>query len=225
MSSGTALPLIILSEQFAKLPGIGMKTAQRLAYHVMRMTCEDAEAFAEAIKNVHGSLKECSVCHNFTERDICPICNDPRRDRNTICVVELPKDIESFEKTGEYHGVYHVLHGLLSPMNGVLPEDLRIKELLLRVTGGASVTETKSAATTTAEAQNTSPQADNIQTEVIMAMNPTVEGEATAMYLAKLLKPFGVKVSRLALGIPVGASLEYTDSVTLFRALENRNEL
>jgi recombination protein RecR len=201
MSSGTPLPLIILSEQFAKLPGIGMKTAARLAYHVMRMSKEEAESFAEAIKNVHGSLKECAVCRNFTDKDICPLCGNPRRDQNTICVVELPKDIESFEKTGEYHGVYHVLHGLLSPMDGVSAEDLRVRELLARVTDG------------------------NDRTEVIMAMSPTVEGEATAMYLAKLLKPFGVKVSRLALGIPVGASLEYTDSVTLFRALQNRNEI
>jgi recombination protein RecR len=166
------------------------------------MSSVDAEAFAEAIRNVHGSLKECEICRNFTDRDVCPICSDPRRDKRTICVVELPKEIESFEKTGEYHGVYHVLHGLLSPMDGVSPDDLRIRELLARVTADSTP-----------------------ETELIMAMSPTVEGEATAMYLAKLLKPFGVKVTRLALGIPVGASLEYTDSVTLFRALANRNEL
>jgi recombination protein RecR len=200
MASATALPLIILSEQFAKLPGIGMKTASRLAYHVMRMSEAEAEVFSDAIRNVHGSLKECSVCRNFTDRDVCEICSDPRRDHTTICTVEYPKDIESFEKTNEYHGVYHVLHGLLSPMDGVTPEDIRVKELLSRA-------------------------AKDNAAEVIMATSPTVEGEATAMYLAKLIKPFDVKVTRLALGIPVGASLEYTDSVTLFRALENRNEL
>jgi recombination protein RecR len=221
MPSGTALPLILLSEQFAKLPGIGIKTAGRLAYHVMRMSSEDAEAFAEAIRNVHGTLKECEICRNFTDRDVCPICSDPRRDKRTICVVELPKEIESFEKTGEYHGVYHVLHGLLSPMDGVSPDDLRIRELLKRVTDSSTSTHPHTTPETT-PAPETAPAPE---IELIMAMSPTVEGEATAMYLAKLLKPFGVKVTRLALGIPVGASLEYTDSVTLFRALANRNEL
>ncbi|MDR0903351.1 MAG: recombination mediator RecR [Ruminococcus sp.] len=197
----TPLPLIILSEQFAKLPGIGMKTAGRLAYHVMRMSKEDAESFAEAIVNVHGSLHECKICCNFTDKEICSVCADPRRDGSTVCVVELPKDIESFEKTNEYHGTYHVLHGLLSPMDGITADDIRIKELLNRVSGEQAVT------------------------EVIMAANPTVEGEATSIYIAKLLKPLGIKVTRLALGIPVGAVLEYTDSITLFRALQNRNEL
>jgi recombination protein RecR len=204
----TPLPLVILSEQFAKLPGIGMKTAGRLAYHVMRMTKEDAENFAEAIINVHGSLRECKICRNFTDKEICPVCSDPRRDGSTVCVVELPKDIESFEKTNEYHGVYHVLHGLLSPMDGITADDIRIKELLSRIAG------TKSSSSDTPDI-----------TEVIMAANPTVEGEATSMYIAKLLKPLGIKVTRLALGIPVGAVLEYTDSITLFRALQNRNEL
>ncbi|MDR0986644.1 MAG: recombination mediator RecR [Ruminococcus sp.] len=197
----TPLPLVILSEQFAKLPGIGMKTAGRLAYHVMRMTKEDAQNFADSIINVHGSLHECKVCRNFTDREICSVCSDPRRDGSTVCVVELPKDIESFEKTNEYHGMYHVLHGLLSPMDGITADDIRIKELLKRISGESEVV------------------------EVIMAANPTVEGEATSMYIAKLLKPLGVKVTRLALGIPVGAVLEYTDSITLFRALQNRNEL
>jgi recombination protein RecR len=172
----------------------------------MRMTKEEAENFAEAIINVHGSLRECKICRNFTDKEICPICSDPRRDGSTVCVVELPKDIESFEKTNEYHGVYHVLHGLLSPMDGITADDIRLKELLNRFAGEKSAS---SAAVT----------------EVIMAANHTVEGEATSMYVAKLLKPLGVKVTRLALGIPVGAVLEYTDSITLFRALQNRNEL
>ncbi|MDR0944325.1 MAG: recombination mediator RecR [Ruminococcus sp.] len=202
MASGTPLPLKILTEQFAKLPGIGMKTAGRLAYHVMRMDPAEAESFAEAITNVHDSIHECKVCMSFTDKDICGICSDLNRDASTICVVEYPKDIQSFEATNEYHGTYHVLHGLMSPMDGVGADDLRITELLSRVTVG-----------------------DNAISEVIMATSPTVEGEATAIYIAKLLKPFGVKVTRLALGIPVGASLEYTDSVTLFRALQNRNEL
>ncbi|MDR0974150.1 MAG: recombination mediator RecR [Ruminococcus sp.] len=197
----TPLPLILLSEQFAKLPGIGMKTAGRLAYHVMRMSKEDAENFAEAIKNVHGTLRECKICRNFTDKEICSVCSDHRRDKSTVCVVELPKDIESFEKTNEYHGVYHVLHGLLSPMDGIGADDIRIKELLNRISSDPAIS------------------------EVIMAASPTVEGEATSIYIAKLLKPLGIKVTRLALGIPVGAVLEYTDSITLFRALQNRNEL
>jgi recombination protein RecR len=202
MASGTPLPLKILTEQFARLPGIGMKTASRLAYHVMRMSTDEAAAFAEAITSVHDSLRECKVCMSFTDKEICPICSEPSRDGSLVCVVEYPKDIQSFEATNEYHGVYHVLHGLLSPMDGVGVDDLRIGELLSRVTAVASGI-----------------------AEVIMATSPTVEGEVTAIYIAKLLKPFGVKVTRLALGIPVGASLEYTDSVTLFRALQNRNEL
>jgi recombination protein RecR len=202
MVSGTPLPLKILTEQFARLPGIGMKTAGRLAYHVMRMSPEEAEAFAAAITNVHDSLHECKVCCSFTDKEICGVCDDPKRDGTTICVVEYPKDIGSFEATNEYHGLYHVLHGLLSPMDGIGVDDLRISELLSRVTAD-----------------------DSSITEVIMATSPTVEGEATAIYIGKLIKPFGVKVTRLALGIPIGASLEYTDSVTLFRALQNRNEL
>jgi recombination protein RecR len=198
MAKSTALPLIRLAEQFASLPGIGMKTAERLAYYVMRMPPEKAEAFASAITNVHGSLHECPVCRNFTEKKLCSVCSDPARDRSTICVVENPKDIESFERTNEYSGVYHVLHGLLSPMDGIGADDIRLKELLGRL--------------------------DNAK-EVIMATNPTVEGEATAMYVAKLIKPFGVRVTRLALGLPVGASLEYADTITLFRALQNRNDL
>ncbi|MDR0992709.1 MAG: recombination mediator RecR [Ruminococcus sp.] len=199
MAQSTALPLIRLAEQFASLPGIGMKTAERLAYFVMRMPPERAEAFAEAITCVHGTLQECPVCRNFTDKPLCAVCADESRDRSVVCVVENPKDIESFERTNEYSGVYHVLHGLLSPMDGIGADDIRLKELIKRLDGSV--------------------------TEVIMATNPTVEGEATAMYTAKLIKPFGVKVTRLALGLPVGASLEYADTITLFRALQNRNEL
>lgn len=196
----TALPLVLLAEQFAKLPGIGMKSAQRLAYYVMTMSDEEAQGFADAIVNAHSTVKYCSVCENFTENEICSICDDDNRDHSTVCVVEAPKDITAFERTNEYHGVYHVLHGLLSPMDGVTPNDIRIKELLARI------------------------QRDDIS-EVIMATNPTVEGEATAMYISKLLKPLGIKVTRLAFGLPIGGMLEYADEVTLFKALENRNEM
>ena len=200
MANSTALPLVLLAEQFAKLPGIGMKSAQRLAYHVMSMTDEEAQAFADAILHAHSTIKCCSECQNLTEGDVCPICDDDTRDRGTICVVETPKDISAFERTNEYKGVYHVLHGLISPLDGVTPDRIRIKELLARI-GKGDVT------------------------EVIMATNPTVEGEATAMYISKLLKPLGVKVTRLAFGLPIGGTLEYADEVTLFKALENRNEI
>lgn len=193
-----ALPLILLSEQFAKLPGIGMKTAQRLAYHVMSMPESDVQEFADAMVNARKSIHPCSVCQNFTDGSVCSICSDNMRDRTTICVVETPKDVSAFERSGEYNGLYHVLHGLISPINGIGPEQLKIKELLSRING---------------------------TDEVIMATNPTVEGEATAMYIAKLLKPLGVKVTRLAFGLPVGGTLEYADDITLFKALENRNEL
>lgn len=196
--SKTALPLILLAEQFAKLPGIGMKSAQRLAYYVMTMSDEDVEGFSQAILNAHNNVKCCSVCENFTENDLCRICGDDSRDKTTICVVESPKDIDAFERTNEYNGVYHVLHGLLSPMDGITPDKLRIKQLLARIS-------------------------DESVGEVIMATNPTVEGEATAMYISKLLKPLGVKVTRLAFGLPVGGTLEYADEVTLFKALENRS--
>ncbi|HBN10383.1 MAG TPA: recombination protein RecR [Ruminococcus sp.] len=193
-----ALPLVLLSEQFAKLPGIGMKTAQRLAYHVMSMPENDVQEFADAMVNARKSIHPCSVCQNFTDGSVCSICSDNMRDRTTICVVETPKDVSAFERSGEYNGLYHVLHGLISPINGIGPEQLKIKELLSRING---------------------------IDEVIMATNPTVEGEATAMYIAKLLKPLGVKVTRLAFGLPVGGTLEYADDITLFKALENRNEL
>lgn len=200
MADNSALPLIVLAEQFAKLPGIGIKTAQRLAYAVMAMTDEDAKQFSDAIISVKTEVGYCKVCQNLTELEICPICSDDRRDKTVICVVETPKDVTAFERTNEYDGSYHVLHGLLSPINGVGPDDIRIKELLARV------------------------QAETVE-EIIMATNPTVEGEATAMYIARLLKPMGIRVTRLAFGIPVGGHLEYADEVTLFKALENRNEM
>lgn len=200
MAESNPLPLIELAEHFAKLPGIGMKTAQRLAYFVMSMTESDAKSFADAILKAHKTVHSCKICQNLTDADICPICNDARRDHTTICVVEGPKDVSAFERTNEYKGLYHVLHGLISPIDGVTPDKLRIKELLKRIQ-------------------------DNDIAEVIMATNPTVEGEATAMYISKLLKPLGVKVTRLAFGLPIGGILEYADEVTLFKALENRNEI
>lgn len=200
MSQSSALPLTLLAEQFARLPGIGMKTAQRLAYFVMSMSDEEAQAFAKAILYAHKTVHACSICQNLTDKDVCPICSDESRDHSTICVVENPKDVEAFERTREYNGVYHVLHGLISPIDGVTPDKLRIKELLARIAKG------------------------NVS-EVIMATNPTPEGEATAMYVSRLLKPLGIKVTRLAFGLPMGAILEYADEVTLYKALENRNEL
>ena len=198
MHDHNALPLIILAEKFARLPGIGMKTAQRLAYFVMSMDLSEAEEFAEAIVNAKKTVHNCKCCQNLTEREICPICSDERRDKSLICVVEGPKDVSAFERTREFGGLYHVLHGLLSPMDGVNPDNLSIRELLARLSGGKV-------------------------SEVIMATNPTVEGDATAMYIANLLRPLGVKVSRLAFGLPVGGILEYADEVTLYKALENRN--
>lgn len=200
MAQSGALPLIELSEQFAKLPGIGMKTAQRLAYFVMSMTDEEAKQFADSIIKAHSTVHRCEVCQNLTDKDVCPICTDNTRDRSTICVVENPKDVSAFERTKEYKGVYHVLHGLISPMDNITPDKLAIKELLKRINDGSVK-------------------------EVIMATNPTVEGEATAMYISRLIKPLGVKVTRLAFGLPVGGILEYADEVTLYKALENRNEI
>ena len=200
MSNSTALPLVLLAEHFAKLPGIGMKSAQRLAYHVMSMTDEEAQSFADAIICAHSTVKCCKECQNLTENELCPICSDDMRDKSVICVVETPKDISAFERTNEYNGAYHVLHGLISPLDGVTPDKIRIKELLARISRGGVE-------------------------EVIMATNPTVEGEATAMYISKLLKPLGVKVTRLAFGLPIGGTLEFADEVTLFKALENRNEI
>lgn len=200
MADHNALPLVLLTERFAQLPGIGMKTAQRLAYYVMTMSDDDARAFAEAIIKAKTDVHQCGCCQNLTDRELCPICSDGSRNSRIICVVEGPKDVTAFERTGEYNGLFHVLHGLISPINGVTPDSLKIKELLKRI----NETEVD---------------------EVIMATNPTVEGEATAMYLARLLKPLGIKVTRLAFGLPVGGILEYADEVTLYKALENRNEI
>ncbi len=200
MAESTALPLVLLAEQFARLPGIGMKSAQRLAYHIMGMSDEEITDLCNAVMNAHKNVHMCSKCMNFTEKELCPICADETRDFSTICVVESPRDVAAFERTREYKGVYHVLHGLISPMDGITPEQLKIKELLDRT----AKSETK---------------------EIIMATNPTVEGEATAMYISKLIKPLGIKTTRLAFGLPVGGTLEYADEITLFRALENRSEI
>lgn len=200
MADSNALPLVLLAEQFAKLPGIGMKSAQRLAYHVMSMTSDEAQAFADAIVHAHKTVHTCKMCQNLTDKELCPICDNENRDHSLICVVETPKDITAFERTREYNGVYHVLHGLISPIDGITPDKLKIKELLSRIQQG-------------------------VISEVIMATNPTVEGEATAMYISKFLKPLDIKVTRLAFGLPIGGSLEYADEITLFKALENRNEI
>ena len=194
------LPLTRLIEQFERLPGVGRKSAQRLAFHVLNLSGDKAKEFAEAILDAHAKIKKCTVCQNLTDAELCPICTDPARNKTTICVVEDPRDVLAFERTREYKGGYHVLHGLISPMDGVGPDQIAIKELLARM-------------------------GDGTVQEVIMATNPTVEGEATAMYIARLLKPMGVKVSRLAYGIPVGGNLEYADEVTLYRALEGRSEI
>ena len=190
-----------LVEQLAKLPGVGVKSAQRLAFHVLSLPEEDAAQFAQAILDAKKSIHCCPVCQNLTEGDgPCSICASPRRDESTICVVADPKDVVAMERSREYQGTYHVLHGVISPMNHVGPDDLHIKDLVARVSSG------------------------QIE-EVIMATNPDTEGEATAMYLSRLLKPFGPKITRLAYGIPVGSHLEYADDATLMRALEGRREI
>lgn len=198
--AGSAPPLTRLIEQFERLPGVGRKSAQRLAFHVLGLPKEKAKELANAILEASEKIHQCRICQNLTDEDICPVCAQAGRDETTICVVEGPRDILAFERTKEYHGVYHVLHGLISPMDGIGPEQLHIKELLARI------------------------QAGGVQ-EVIMATNPTVEGEATATYLARLLKPMDIRVTRLAYGIPVGGNLEYADEVTLYRALEGRSEI
>ena len=189
-----------LIEEFEKLPSIGHKTAVRLAFHVLNSSLENAEEFANAIVDARKNLKYCSICNNITDVDPCPICANAKRDKETICVVEDVRDIASIERTHEYNGVYHVLHGTISPMNGIGPNDIKIKELMTRIGTG------------------------DIK-ELILATNPNVEGEATAMYISKLAKPFNIKTSRIAHGIPIGGDLEYTDEVTLAKALENRTEL
>ena len=189
-----------LVDRFASLPGIGRKSAQRLAFHILALPDAEANAFAEAILDAKNSVHCCKICQNLTEGEICSVCASQSRDKATICVVSEPRDVASIERGHEYNGTYHVLHGVLSPMGHVGPDDIRIKELLQRV-------------------------AENDVEEVIMATNPDTEGEATAMYISRLLKPFGVKTTRLAYGIPVGSNLEFTDDATLSRAIEGRTEI
>jgi recombination protein RecR len=191
-------PIGRLINEFSKLPGVGKKTAQRYAYKIINMSQDEAKEFAQSIIDCKSRVHYCKVCGNFTEEDVCEICK--KRDNSIICVVKEPKDVIAMEKLREYKGVYHVLHGVISPMEGIGPNDIKIKELLARVNNG------------------------NV-TEVIMATNPDVEGEATAMYIAKLLKPLGVNVTRLAHGIPIGSELEYTDEITLSRALQERKSI
>ncbi len=189
-----------LIESFEKLPSIGHKTATRLAFHMLDLGEQEVQEFISSIQNARKNLKYCSKCFNISDTDPCTICANPKRDENVICVVEDVKDIIAMERTHEYKGVYHVLHGSISPMNGIGPEDIKIKELLNRIS-------------------------ESKVKEVILATNPRVEGEATAIYLSKLIKPFGIKVTRIAHGIPVGGDLEYTDEITLMKALEGRREI
>lgn len=189
-----------LVDKFASLPGVGRKSAQRLAFHVLSLPDDEAQSFADAIVSAKKSVHCCKVCQNLTEGEICQICASDTRDKSTVCVVSEPRDVLSIERGREYNGTYHVLHGVLSPMSHVGPDDIKIKELLVRV-------------------------AENDIQEVIMATNPDTEGEATAMYLSRLLKPFNVKVTRLAYGIPVGSNLEFADDATLNRAIEGRTEM
>jgi recombination protein RecR len=192
--------LEILIDKFAALPGIGRKSAQRLAFHVLALPEGEAEGFAAAILEAKGSVHCCPVCQNLTDGELCAVCTDPKRDRSVVCVVAEPRDVLSFERSREYRGLYHVLHGVISPISRIGPDDLKISELVARVSGGEL-------------------------REVIMATNPDTEGDTTAMYISRLVKPFNVKVSRLAYGIPVGSNLEYADDATLTRALEGRREM
>lgn len=195
-----AAPLSKLIDQFERLPGIGHKTAQRLAFFILNGTEKEAEEFAKALVEAKKNMHYCKVCQNLTDEEICGICKNPARNGSVICVVEDPRDVVAFERTRDYTGLYHVLHGVISPMDGIGPDQLKIKELLSRLSGGKIK-------------------------EVIMATNPDVEGEATAMYISRLLKPLGVKVTRIAYGLPAGGELEYADEVTLLKALEGRSEI
>ncbi|HXG34303.1 MAG TPA: recombination mediator RecR [Bryobacteraceae bacterium] len=195
-----AEPLARLIQEFKRLPGIGQKSAQRIAFHLLRASREDAERLANAILEVKDKLGLCAVCNNISDAELCPFCRNPARDRSVICVVEEPHNILPIETTRQYEGLYHVLHGAISPLRGVGPEQLKIKSLLERLRSGTV-------------------------REIILATNPTVEGEATAAYLARLLKPLGVRVTRIAMGIPVGSDLEFADEVTMSKSLENRREL
>lgn len=198
--ANNAAPLERLIEQFSRFPGIGRKGATRMAYQVLGMDAAQAKELANAIEEAHTKLHRCKICQDYTEHEICRICSSSKRDASTICVVESPRDVTAFERTREYNGLYHVLHGLISPMDGIGVDQLCVKELLARL-------------------------GDGTVKEVIMATNPTVEGEATAMYLAQLIKPMGIRTTRLAYGLPVGSSLEYADETTLYRALSGRDEL
>ncbi|MEG1437004.1 MAG: recombination mediator RecR [Oscillospiraceae bacterium] len=186
-----------LIEQFERMPSVGRKSAQRMAFYVLSMSKDDAKAFANAIVDAHEKIHKCKICCNLTQDDICSVCNNDARDKSIVCVVEDPRDVMAIERTHEFNGTYHVLHGVISPLNGIGPDQLSLKQLLARM------------------------NSDEVK-EVIMATNPTVEGEATAMYISKLLKPIGIKTTRLAYGVPVGADLEYADEVTLSRAMEGR---
>lgn len=191
-------PLQNLIDQFERMPGIGHKTALRLAFYILSLDESEARAFAQSITDAQTKIKQCSICCNLADDELCPICKSTTRDKSVICVVEDPRDVAAIERTHEYNGTYHVLHGAISPMDNIGPDQIRIKELIARLS-------------------------DDTVEEVIMATNPTVEGEATAMYISRLLKPMGITVSRLAYGVPVGADLEYADEVTLSRALEGRS--
>ena len=193
-------PLDVLTEQFRKLPGIGKKSAQRIAFHILRMTDEQAEEFLRSIEDARKVIHLCPICQNLTDGEVCSVCANEKRDKSVICVASSPQDVISIEKTNEFRGVYHVLHGVLSPVDHIGPKDLKITELLARLNG------------------------DEVK-EVIVATAPTVEGDATAIFLANLLKPLGVSVTRLAFGIPVGGDIEYADEITLSRSLENRREM
>ena len=195
-----AKPLAKLVGELERLPGIGPKSAQRLAFHILRSPEEETQRLAEAITDVKSQIKLCSVCFNFTDKEICDICSDPKRDRSFLCVVAEPRDLVAMEKTNEFRGLYHVLGGVISPMDGIGPEELKIRELTARL------------------------DKDNVK-EIILATNPTIEGDTTAMYLAKLIKPLGVKVTRIAHGMPVGGDLDYADQATLIQALEWRREM
>jgi len=195
-----AAPLLRLIDELKRLPGIGQKSAQRIAFHLERAPREDAERLAAALLDVKDKIRLCSVCHNLTELDPCEYCTDPGRDRSVVCVVETPYNVVAIEKTREFHGLYHVLHGALSPLHGIGPDQLKLKSLIARLKEG-------------------------VIRELIVATNPNVEGEATAVYLSKLIKPLGIRVTRIAMGIPVGSELEFADEVTMLKAIEGRREI
>ncbi|MDE3181069.1 MAG: recombination mediator RecR [Acidobacteriota bacterium] len=195
-----AAPLARLIDELKRLPGIGQKSAQRIAFHIQRSPKDQAERLSEAIQEVKDKIRLCSVCNNLTERDPCEYCSDPARDHSVICAVETPYNVVAIERTHEFRGLYHVLHGALSPLDGIGPEQLRLKSLMERLKDGRVK-------------------------EIIVATNPNVEGEATAIYLARLIKPLGIKVSRIAMGIPVGSELEFADEVTMLKAMEGRREI